>query len=123
MVTTQEVFAVAQSLAGRALSEHENGTLAMLCEVSKQKWENQLREDVDPEQCRPALCGAAAWTALGYLGSAWNAGQPAFSFSAGDLSVHAGETSSLAKSLSNQAEEMMAPFVKDGGFAVLEVEG
>lgn len=95
----------------------------MLCELSRQKWEKQLREDVDAETCRSALCAAAAWSALGYLGSAWNAGQPAFSFSAGDLSVHAGETSSLSKSLSKQAEEMMAPFVKDGGFAVLEVEG
>lgn len=123
MVTTQEVFTVAQSLAGRTLSEEEKGTLAMLCEVSRQKWENQLREDIDETTCHAELCTAAAWSALGYLGSAWNAGQPALSFTTGDLSIRTGETTSLSKSLAKQAEEMMAPFVKDSGFAVLEVEG
>ena len=48
------------------------------------------------------------------------------SFSAGDLTVRAREDrmgDACARSLQSQAERLMEPYVQDGCFAFLEVEG
>ena len=83
--------------------------------------------EVDEEDCRDLLVVASAWTALAAMTGALEASQPTpVSFSAGDLSVTAarGEGgNACAESLRRQAELVMTPYVQDGAFAFLEVEG
>lgn len=127
MITSEEIVTVAQCFAGRTLTEREQEALADLCGIAQEQWTNQLREGVDPEDCRGPFLTASAWTALSYLSGAMEASRPGvLSFSAGDLSVRTGEVTAgsvCAKSLRAQAEELMAPYTRDEAFSFREVEG
>ena len=73
----------------------------------------------------------AATSSVIFLQAFWSChleqSQPTpLSFSAGDLTVRAREDrtgDACARSLQSQAERLMEPYVQDGCFAFLEVEG
>ena len=127
MITTHEILTVAQCFVGKELSQGEQEVLSLLCEAAGSLWQERLRDGIDPEDCRSAFLTACAWTALGGMTAAMEQNSPApLSFTAGDLSVHRGKASdpnACARSLQAQAQELMAPYVKDQGFAFLGVNG
>ena len=126
MITTEEILTVARCFAGTELSQEEEAVLSTLCEGASALWTDRLRADLTPEDCRGTFITACAWTALGGMTGAMEQNRPApLSFSAGDLSVHTGarDANACARSLRAQAQELMAPYTKDTGFAFLGVEG
>ena len=96
MISRQAVLEVALCFAGRELTDGEENVLSILCGGALEQWLGRLREDVTEEDCQDLLVVASAWTAL------------------------AGMTGALEQS---QAERQMEPYVQDGCFAFLEVEG
>ena len=126
MMETSEVLAVAQCFLSRTLSQTESSVLGQLCGAAMDYWTAQLRDGVEPENCRGAFVAACAWTALaGMTGAGESASPSPVSFTAGDLTVHNRSSSASAnvRNLRAQAEAIMAPFVRDGDFAFLEVAG
>ena len=97
---TQEIVTVAQCFAGREFNEQELAVLADLCAEAAKQWREQLREGVEPEDCRGVF------------------------FTAGELSVRGGaEGSACARSLARQARLLLEPYLQDSAFAFLEVRG
>ena len=126
MITSREILDVALCFVERELNEKELEVLENLCEAAGQSWSEQLREGLEPEDCRNAFTIASAWSALGMMLGAMEGTQPTpLSFTAGDLSVRTGgETgTATAKTLQAQAEALMAPYLAGGVFAFLEVSG
>lgn len=127
MIQRQEIVDVATAFAGRVLTDGEGAALSILCGGALDWWRGLLREGVAEEDCRDLLVVASAWTALAAMTGALEGSQPGpVSFSAGDLSVTTGNTAggnACAESLRRQAELVMAPYVRDGAFAFLEVRG
>ena len=89
------------------------------------RWEERLREELTPADCRGPFITACAWSALGAMQSGLEAGKsfPVSAFSAGDLSVKGRGPDAAARSLEAQAQALMEPYVQDGAFAFLEVTG
>lgn len=127
MISQQAVLEVALCFAGRELTDGEENVLSILCGGALDQWLGRLREDVTEEDCQDLLVVASAWTALAGMTGALEQSQPTpLSFSAGDLTVRAREDrtgDACARSLQSQAEWLMEPYVQDGCFAFLEVEG
>ena len=73
---TQEIVTVAQCFAGREFNEQELAVLADLCAEAAKQWREQLREGVEPEDCRGVFLTASAWTALAAMSQALEASQP-----------------------------------------------
>ena len=122
---TQEIVTVAQCFAGREFNEQELAVLADLCAEAAKQWREQLREGVEPEDCRGVFLTASAWTALAAMSKALEASQPVpLAFTAGELSVRGGaEGSACARSLARQARLLLEPYLQDSAFAFLEVRG
>lgn len=103
-----------------APEEEELDSLERLCLAAERELRGRLRPGVTVEDCQPALLVAAAWMALGALQESRAAGEAA-SFSAGDLSIS--RSGGQGESLRRQAERLMAPYLKDGGFVFQGVKG
>ncbi len=127
MIQEQEIVEVALCFAGRQLTDGEAEVLSILCAAALTSWRQRLREDVLEENIRDLMVVASAWSALAGMTGAMEQSSPSpLSFSAGDLTVHAQQNQggdACAKSLQSQAETLMAPYVQDGAFAFLEVQG
>lgn len=127
MIQEQEIVEVALCFAGRQLTDGEAKVLSILCAAALDSWRGQLRQDVAEESIRDLLVVASAWTALAAVSGALEQSSPTpLSFSAGDLTVRSQEGQggdACAKSLRNQAEALMLPYVRDEAFAFWEVRG
>lgn len=127
MIQEQEIMEVALCFAGRQLAEGEAQVLSVLCAAALDSWRGRLREEVAEEDIRDLLVVASAWTALAAVSGALEQSSPTpLSFSAGDLTVRSQEGQggdACAKSLRNQAEALMLPYVRDEAFAFWEVRG
>ena len=110
MSRLQEIIATAQVFAG-AVSDAERSVLERLCAGAEAGLRARLREGLTPEDCYDSFVCAAAWLALSGLQSTKSEVE---SFSAGNLTVK--RAPGAANCLSMQAELMMAPYLKDGGF-------
>lgn len=115
----EEIVALARTL-GR-VSNHEEGLLEPLCQAAQAELKRSLRPGVDLEQCREIFCTAAAWLALAGLEAGRQVGQAA-SFSAGDLTIKAGDAGSKAASLRREARRLMAPWLRDDAFFFMGVK-
>lgn len=95
--------------------------LEQLCLAAEQELEGRLREGVTKEGCEPAFAVGAAWLALAglYAGQA----EGVESFTAGELTLRPEGGEALAARLREQAERVMAPYLKDNHFAFLRVRG
>ena len=126
MITSREILDVALCFVDRELNGRELEVLEDLCRSAGESWAEQLREGLEPEDCRSAFTIASAWSALAGMLAVMEGTQPTpRSFTAGDLSVRTGGESgrATAKTLRGQAETLMAPYVEGGVFAFLEVRG
>lgn len=102
--------------------EAETPALEALCRAAETELTGKLRDGVAPEDCGGAFPVAAAWLALAGL-CAGQGGEPA-SWSAGAVSVSGGMTAKeRIRTLQEQAMGLMAPYVKDEGFAFRGVRG
>ncbi len=86
----------------------------------------RLKEGVSPADCGTAFPLAAAMLVMDRLSgmTGGRSGEVA-SFTAGDLTIRkeAGSGGQRGKSLSDQAEELLAPWLRDAGFVFQGVEG
>jgi len=119
MTLTEQVYAQAALLAGQ-LEEGQDALLNTLCGAATVSLAARLREGLYPEDCRADFIAAASLYALAALGSA-KAGEAVEQISAGDLTIRkCGPTDTASNVLRNQAELMIAPYLKDR-FAFLGV--
>ena len=126
MITSREILDVALCFVDRELNDKELEVLENLCAAAGENWAGQLREGLEPEDCRSAFTIASAWSALAGMLAAMEGTKPTpLSFTAGDLSVRTGgeDGTATAKTLRSQAEALMAPYVEGSLFAFLEVRG
>ena len=103
----------------------EDSLLQALCAAAEAAWRGRLREGTAAEDCKEALCCAAAFTAAAdYLLSRGSGGIA--SFTAGEVSIQTrtgGDGAALAGALRAAAERIMAPFGEPEGFGFRGVPG
>ena len=105
------------SLAAALGQVDRSEQLRTLVQAARAEWAGRLREGLTPQDCAPAFCAAAAWTALAGLESSHHVAR----FSAGDLTVETG--GDKGQSLRQTAEEILRPYLRDSGFAFQGVRG
>lgn len=102
--------------------EGQEALLEALCLAAEAELTGRLREGLTPEDCGEAFPVAAAWLALAGL-CVGQAGEPS-AWSAGAVSVSgAAPAEKRADNLRRQAEELMAPYLRDEGFWFQGVRG
>lgn len=98
----------------------EEGLVRSMCRTAQEQLERQLRPGVRPEDCGEAFPVAAAWMALSNLYAAGGAEQVE-SFTAGSMTIRTGGNG--ARTLAEQAGQLMAPFCRENTFAAMGVKG
>lgn len=98
--------------------------LLPLARAVEQQLAGRLKEGVVPEDCGTAFPLAAAMTVMDRLSAVTGGGSgEVTSFTAGDLTIRKGSGSGGNRSLSAQAEGLLAPWLGDNGFVFQGVEG
>lgn len=112
MILKEQVFAQAALLAGQLESEQLD-MLNILCTSATASLAARLKEGIRPEDCRADFVAAASLFALAALNSVKDTGALE-QISAGDLTIRKGSGGDAASNcLRNQAELMIAPYLKD----------
>lgn len=112
MSLTEQIYE--QALALTENPEEVNQTLLkVLCRGAQAAWQHRLRDGVTPEDCKADFVAAASLTALAALSEADELAQLE-QFRVGDLTLQRSHTDGIACCLRDQAEAMMAPYLKDG---------
>lgn len=121
---TEQILALCRAMG--AVQDREELLLPLVQAVSEQL-SRRLREGMAPEDCGPAFPLAAAMTVMDRLSAVTGGGNggEVTSFTAGDLTIRRenGNSGQSGKSLSDQAEELLAPWLGDTGFVFQGVEG
>lgn len=120
---TQEIMALCRAMGAR--EDREELLLPLVLAVER-RLAGRLKEGVSPGDCGTAFPLAAAMLAMDRLSGVTGGGESGevTSFTAGDLTIRKEAGSGEAKrTLSAQAEGLLAPWLKDGGFVFLGVEG
>jgi len=107
------------------LSEADPGQtelLERLCLAAERELTGRLRDGVAPEDCEPAFVAGAAWLALAGLYGGQGT-EEVEAFTAGELTVRPTGGEARSARLRAQAERVMAPYLRDGGFAFVGVRG
>ena len=119
---TQEIMALCGAMG--AAADQEELLLPLIQAVCDQL-AGRLREGITPEDCGPAFPLAAAMTVMDKLSGITGGGNTGevTSFTAGDLTIRREAGSGTGKGLSEQAEELLAPWLKSTGFCFQGVEG
>ena len=111
MTLKEQVFAQAALLAGQ-LERDQMDMLQALCTASTASLAARLKEGLRPEDCKADFVAAASLFALAALNGVQ--GGSLEQISAGDLTVRKGSNGDAASNcLRNQAELMIAPYLKD----------
>ena len=111
MTLKDQVLAQAMLLAGE-LDARQTELLRALCTASTASLAARLREGLSPQDCKADFIAAASLFALAAMGSVDDAAQ-AEQFRIGDVTVHRGSRDAASNCLRNQAELMIAPYLKD----------
>lgn len=117
---TQRIMELARTLGNVRADEEE--LLGTLCGAAQRELTGTLRDGVRPEDCPETFALAGAWLALAGLEVSRGAGQ-AQSFSAGDVSIHSGNSGEKARLLREQAKKLMAGWTRDNTFLFYGVRG
>ena len=106
-------------------SEDQEELLRPLVQAVYSQLAARLKEGTAPEDCGPAFPLAAAMTAMDQLsGMLGSGGDEVTSFTAGELTIRKESGSgSRSKTLSAQAERLLAPWLASAGFMFQGVEG
>ena len=112
MTLREQVYAQAALLAGQMESERAD-MLSVLCTASTVSLAARLKDGLRPEDCKADFIAAASLFALATLNGVKD-GESLEQISAGDLTIRKGGNSDAASNvLRNQAELMIAPYLKD----------
>lgn len=112
MTLKQQVYAQAALLAGE-LEADQRKILDMLCAASTASLTARLRDGLRPEDCKADFIAAASLFALAAMNRVKDGTMPE-QITAGDLTVRrSGKTDAASAVLHNQAELMIAPYLKD----------
>lgn len=105
--------------------EDQEELLLPLIQVVWKRLAGRLRPEVTPEDCGSAFPLAAAMVVMERLSRLTGGGSAGevTSFTAGDLTIKKESGSQAAKGLSEQAKELLAPWLRDDGFVFQGVEG
>lgn len=112
----KESAALAMALGHVGEEEREN--LLLLCQAAEQELTQRLKEGVAAEDCSASLALAAAWMAL----EALEERDGVESFSAGDMTIRTAGNRGNGR-LRRQAEQVMAPYLRDDQFCFRGVQG
>ena len=111
MMLQGQVFAQAALLAGE-LEQKQMALLNVLCQGANNALASRLREGLTPEDCKADFIAAASLFALSALSVA-DEQSAVEMFQAGDLSIRRRGGDAASNCLRNQAELMIAPYLKD----------
>ena len=112
MILTDQVYAQAALLAGQ-LEGNQVDILRALCAAATASLTARLREGLLPEDCKADFIASASLYALAAL-NAVKDGDTLEQFTAGDLTIRKSASADPASNvLRNQAELMIAPYLKD----------
>jgi len=105
-----------------AVSQEEEVLLKALCEAAVKELSGRLKQGLTPRDCGSAFPVAAAWIALSGLHvSRESDGVDAWT--AGAVTVKHGQSGQGARSLREQAERLMGPYLRDEAFWFHGVKG
>ena len=116
----EEITALCRAMG--AAGDQEELLLPLVQAVSGQL-AARLKDGTAPEDCGPAFPLAAAMTVMDQLSGMLGGGDEVTSFTAGDLTIRREPGSGTGKSLSEQAERLLAPWLAGSGFMFRGVEG
>lgn len=104
-------------------AEDREELLRPLAQAVSEQLARRLREGTAPEDCGPAFPMAAAMMTMDRLSGMGGGGSVGemTSFTAGELTIH--RQAGSGRSLSGQAEGLMAPWLGDTGFVFQGVDG
>ena len=111
MTLKEQVYAQAVLLAGE-LEGNQGEILNALCRASTVSLAARLRQGLTPDDCKADFIAAASLFALAALNSVRDMGELE-QISAGDLTLRRGSSDAASNCLRNQAELMIAPYLKD----------
>ena len=112
MTLREQVYAQAALLAGQMESERAD-MLSVLCTASTVSLAARLKDGLRPEDCKADFIAAASLFALAALNGVKD-GESLEQISAGDLTIRkSGNSDAASNVLRNQAELMIAPYLKD----------
>ena len=112
MTLKEQVYAQAALLAGQLEAEQAH-MLSVLCTASTASLAARLKDGLRPEDCKADFVAAASLFALAALNGVKD-GATLEQISAGDLTIRkGGNTDAASNVLRNQAELMIAPYLKD----------
>lgn len=111
MTLKDQVLAQALLLAGE-LDTRQTELLGALCTAATASLAARLRDGLSPQDCKADFVAAASLFALAALGSVDDAAQLE-QFRIGDVTVYRGSRDAASNCLRNQAELMIAPYLKD----------
>lgn len=112
MTLTEQIYAQALLLAGQ-LEQKQTELLKVLCQGANSSLTNRLREGLTPYDCKADFVAAASLIALSALSDA-DEDAAVEMFQAGDLSIRRKGNDAASNCLRNQAQLMIAPYLKDG---------
>ena len=104
-------------------SEDQEELLLPLVQAVHSQLAARLKQGTVPEDCGPAFPLAAAMTAMDQLYGMLGGADEVTSFTAGDLTIRKESGGGTGKSLSEQAERLLAPWLASPGFVFQGVEG
>lgn len=113
----EEILALCRQMGA---GEEQDTLLLPLIEAAQDSLQRRLKAGVSPQDCGSAFPLAAALTAMDGLSGAVGEGDVS-SFSAGEVSVQLREQSGGGRA--EQAERLLAPWLRETGFAFRGVEG
>ena len=111
MTLKEQVFAQAALLTGE-MDEDQARMLDALCGASVVSLTARLRDGLTPDDCKADFIAAASLFALAALNTV-TADKDMEQITAGDLTIRPRHSDAASKCLYNQAELMIAPYLKD----------
>ena len=112
MTLKEQVYAQAALLAGQMETEQAD-MLRVLCAASTASLAARLKDGLRPEDCKADFIASASLFALAALNGVKDGGSLE-QISAGDLTIRkSGKGDAASNVLRNQAELMIAPYLKD----------
>lgn len=118
---TEQIMALCRAMGA---AEGQEELLLPLTRVVRDQLAGHLRPEVMPEDCGPAFPLAAAMVVMERIsGLTGGSAGEVTSFTAGDLTIKKESGGQTTKGLSQQARELLAPWLRDRDFVFRGVQG
>ena len=111
MTLEEQVFAQASMLAEVRAGE-QSELLKLLCRAAVSGLRDRLRPGLTPEDCKADFIAAASLFALAAMNETGEQ-TPLEELRAGNLTIRPGKGDAASRALANQAELLIAPYLRD----------